>query len=101
MPFARAAVVRFKPGSDVEGVVRRVRERVATVRHQPGFLNYTAIKTSDDEAITLTLWETREQAEEGARSAERWNRENVAPLLESAEAYLGEVLIYEPAPERR
>lgn len=97
MPYARAAVVRFKSGSDVAGAVQRVRERVATVRQQPGFINYTAIKTSDNEAIALTLWETREQAEEGARSADRWNRENVAPLLESAEAYLGEVLIYEPA----
>jgi len=55
----------------------------------------------DGRLVSVSTWETREQAEEGARNAERWNRENVDPLLESAEAYLGEVLIYEPGPERR
>jgi len=98
MPYARAAIFRFKTGADVEEVVRRVRERASGLRQQPGFVSYTAIRTGDREAIALTLWDTEPQAEQGARSADRWNRANVASLLESAEAYLGEVLIHELAP---
>jgi heme-degrading monooxygenase HmoA len=101
MPYARAAIVRLKRSSDLDEVVRRVRERVATLRQEPGFISYTAIQTRADEVIALTLWETREQAEAAAQRTERWNREHVAALLESTEAFLGAVLIHEGAPAAR
>ena len=97
MPYARAAIVRLKQSSDLDEVVRRVQERVATLRRQPGFISYTAIQTRANEVIALTLWQTREQAEAGARSTEQWNREHVAALFESSEAFLGEVLIHAAA----
>jgi heme-degrading monooxygenase HmoA len=97
MPYARAAIVRFKQSGDVDEAVRRVRERVMLLQRQPGFISYTAIQTRANEVIALTLWQTREQAEAGARSTEQWNREHVAPMLESSEAHLGEVVIHEAA----
>jgi quinol monooxygenase YgiN len=97
MPYARAAIVRLKQSSDLDEVVRRVQERVATLRREPGFISYTAIQTRADEVIALTLWETHEQAEAAAQTTERWNREHVASMVESTEAFLGAVLIHEAA----
>ncbi len=97
MPFARAAIVRLKRSSDLGEVVRRVSERVRTLQREPGFISYTAIQTRDNEVIALTLWQTREQAEAAVQGTEQWNREHVASMLESTEAFLGEVLIHEAA----
>jgi heme-degrading monooxygenase HmoA len=95
MPYARAAIVRLKQSRDLDEVVRRVEERVAALRREPGFISYTAIQTRHDEVIGLTLWETREQAEAAAQTTEQWNREHVGSMLESTEAFLGAVLIHE------
>jgi heme-degrading monooxygenase HmoA len=97
MPYARAAIVRLKRSSDLDEVVRRVREHVATLQRAPGFISYTAIQTRDDEVIALTLWDTREQAEAAAQRTERWKQEQVAAMLEASEASLGAVLIHEVA----
>jgi heme-degrading monooxygenase HmoA len=97
MPYARAAIVRLKQSGDLDEVVHRVQDRVAMLRQEPGFLSYTAIQTHADEVIAITLWESREQAEAGSHTSEQWNRQNVASLLESTEAFLGAVLIHEVA----
>lgn len=98
MPYARAAIVRLKRSSDLEEVVQRVSERVAMLRRQPGFISYSAIQTSDNEVIGLTVWQTREQAESASERTDQWNRQQMGSLLESTEAFLGEVLIHQTAP---
>ena len=97
MPYARAAIVRLKESSDLDEVIHRVQDRLALLRREPGFVSYTAIQTRADEVIAITLWESREQAEAGAHMSEQWNRQNVASMLESTEAFLGAVLIHELA----
>jgi len=97
MAYARAAIVRLKRSSDLDEVVRRVREHVATLQRAAGFISYTAIQTRTDEVIALTLWDTREQAEAAAQQTEHWKREHVAAMLEASEASLGAVLIHEVA----
>ncbi len=59
--------------------------------HRPGFVAYSVIKTGETSAISLTVWESREQAEAAIQDAASWARQNVAEMIESVQNHVGEV----------
>ena len=71
MPYARVAISRFRPGTDVDEIAAQATQAVAYLRRQPGFLSYTAVRVGDDTAIVMSLWATREEGEQGVTVAER------------------------------
>ena len=92
-----AAIRRGKgtPGS-VNESVRRIQEvYVPTLRNLPGFVGYTFVNLGNDEGLTITVFETKEAAEEANRLAPEWVRQNLADLMPAPpQTSEGEVLIH-------
>ena len=65
------------------------------LRQQTGFINYTLVRTGEHTVTAVVTWETREQAEEGFKRAEEFNRQ-VAGIV-SVDASFGEVILEEHA----
>jgi len=91
MHYIRIALYTFASGT-VDEVIRRAETGLLpTFRSRPGFVAYSVIKTGETSAISLTLWESREQAEAAIQDAASWARQNVAEMIESVQNHVGEV----------
>ena len=100
MSYARIAMIHFQPGTDLDALVASVKPQLlAMLREQPGFVSYAMVRTDASTASTtaVTMWETREQAEQGVLHAEQCNCEAVGSAIASVEASFGEVIIQEHA----
>lgn len=62
---------------------------------QPGFRNFYFVKTAEDRAIVIILWETATDAQAGAAVfGPTWFAQNVAPYLASEQQRsVGEVIV--------
>ncbi len=94
MQHARVAIYRFKPGT-VDEVIRKAEAGLLPFfRNQPGFVAYGAVKTGEDSGISLSFWQTEEQAEAAVQVAASWVKDNVAEMTESVQNYVGDLAFF-------
>jgi len=72
--------LKMKPGLIDEAVQRIENGFVPIVSSVPGFVEYVGVEVGEDEGLTISLFETQEQAEESTRRAAEWVKQNLAPL---------------------
>jgi hypothetical protein len=65
-----------------------------TFRSQPGFVGYGLIKTGEDGVISLSLWQTSEEADAAVQTAATWVRENLAGMVDSVQNYVGDLAFF-------
>ena len=77
-----AAIRRLKvqPGSIDEVTQRAESGLVPIISSVPGFVEYVGVQVGEDVALTISLFETQEQAEESTRRAMDWVKQNMAPF---------------------
>ena len=72
--------MKAQPGS-IDEAVRRVEQGlVPLLSRVPGFVEYDVVQVGEDVGLTISVFETQEQAEESNRRAAEWVKENLAPL---------------------
>ena len=68
------------PGA-VDEWMRRVQSGfVPIIRQAPGFISYYAMKVRDDQAVTVSIFDTQAGAEESVRLAANWVATNIISL---------------------
>ncbi|HZS78769.1 MAG TPA: antibiotic biosynthesis monooxygenase [Ktedonobacteraceae bacterium] len=72
--------MKAKPGSLDEAVRRVENGLVPILSSVPGFVEYDVVQVGEDVGLTISFFETQEQAEESNRRAADWVKENLAPL---------------------
>ncbi len=96
-PSMHAAIRRGKanPGS-VNEVARRLQDGIVpTLRNLPGFVAYYFVNLGNDEGMSITVFETRDAAEESNQLSVNWARQNLADITPSPpQPSEGEVLIH-------
>lgn len=87
---------KAKPGASVNEVARRIQEgQVPLFRNLPGFVAYSFVNLGNDEGMSITIFETKEAAEEANRLAVDWARQNLADHTPAPpQTSEGEVLIH-------
>jgi quinol monooxygenase YgiN len=100
MPVPRHARIGFytaQPG-DLDHVIERARDEVIPMLEvEPGFRRYTLVRTGPDSLVSLTGWETPEQAYLAARRLSAWVAEVMGQTLLSVENQVAEVIHYTEA----
>ena len=88
------AVIRKLHMRSVDEAGRRAADGLAPILKQsPGFAGYDVIRFAGDTGGSITLFDTKEAAEEAHRKALGWIKENLADLIEGEpEVMAGEVL---------
>ncbi len=91
--------IRHYRVKDPEEATRRVKESfLPVIRQVPGFLGYYVVRGEEGAYASVSVFETREGAEEAQRLSDQWNAEHVEDLLESTgETLIGETVIAEMA----
>ena len=72
--------MKVKPGLIDEAVRRIENGFVPIISSVPGFVEYVGMQVGEDEGLTISFFETQEQAEESNRRAAEWVKQNLAPL---------------------
>lgn len=65
---------------------------------EPGFVDYGLVNTGDHKVVSMTIWETREQAQKSASVAATWVRENVADRARLVTTSIGDLALFHGAP---
>lgn len=65
---------------------------------EPGFVDYGLVDAGNHKVVALSIWETREQAQNSASVAATWIRENVSDRVRLLTTSIGELALFHGAP---
>ena len=100
MQHVRIATYDIKDGT-FEELARIGREgALRTFQEQPGFIRYGLADIGDGKCVSLSVWETREEADASVPVAERWVGEHVADKVELRSTQIGDLAFFEGTPAK-
>jgi len=99
---ARVGIYKVKSGTLDDTIAKARAELLPKMREQPGLKRYTVVLTGPESFVSLSAWDTREQAEKAAETLSGWVKENIGQTVVSMENHIGEVTMLhgETAPDR-
>ena len=99
---ARIGFYTARPG-DLDLVIERARDEVIPMLElESGFRRYTIVRTGPDRLVSLTGWDTHDEAQMAARRLSAWVAEVMGETLVSVENHIAEVTYLSedaPAPQ--
>jgi hypothetical protein len=100
MQHVRIATYEIKDGT-FEELARIAREgMLPKFQEQAGFIRYGFADLGDRKCVSLSLWETRKDADASVPVAERWVRENAASKVALQSTLIGNLAFFEGTPAR-
>jgi heme-degrading monooxygenase HmoA len=93
MQQARVALYRVKPGTADEVIRHAEAHLVPAHRNQRGFVAYGLIKSGDAAVISLSIWNTAEQAAAAVQIAAA-EQEHFAAMIEAVDDYIGDLAFF-------
>ncbi len=90
---ARVGIYKVKPGTLDASLAKARAELLPKMREQPGLKRYTLLLTGPESFVSLSAWDTREQAEQAERTLSGWVKEHMGPTVVSMESHVGEVTL--------
>jgi hypothetical protein len=98
MQYLRVASYKITKGTFPEIIDTAKEGMLKTFKAQPGFVRYGIADTGDGTCLSLSLWETRTQAEAAAPVAATWVREHLADRIELSSNQVGDLAFFEGVP---
>jgi heme-degrading monooxygenase HmoA len=97
MSHVRIGIYALTSGTAKE-VGDQAREGMLGVfRGQPGFQAYGLAETQEGKVVSVSLWESAEQAQQANELAASWVKENLADRVRLESGQVGDFLFYETA----
>jgi heme-degrading monooxygenase HmoA len=100
MKHVRIATYEIKTGSFQELADVAREGMLRTFQEQPGFIKYGLADLGEKTCVSLSLWETRKDADSSAPVAANWVRENIADRVELRSNEIGDLAFFEGVPAR-
>jgi heme-degrading monooxygenase HmoA len=66
-------------------------------KKQPGFQAYSLIQIDEKTVVSLSVWETHQEAEDAVATAADWVKENLASRIKLKDNSIGDALFWEGA----
>ena len=82
--------------SDIADVAKE--GMLKTFRNEPGFLRYGLADTGDQTCVSISLWETRAQAESATLVSSAWVLEHLSDRVELVSTKIGDLAFFEGVP---
>jgi heme-degrading monooxygenase HmoA len=97
MSHVRIAVYTVTSGTAQEVGDRAQEGMLGVFRTQPGFKAYGLAETQEGKVVSVSLWESGDQAQQANELAASWVKENLADRVQLESAQVGDFLFYETA----
>jgi hypothetical protein len=98
MAHIRVAAYDIKHGSFQEIAHAAKVGLLEAFEEQPGFIRYGLADMGDGQCLSISLWETREQAEGAVPVAAMWVRENLGDRVELLSSAIGDLAFFKDVP---
>jgi heme-degrading monooxygenase HmoA len=93
MNCTRIALYDIKSGTFDEVVSQAKTGMAPLFQHSPGFVSYGVAKIDKGAFVSLSTWETREQADAATTKAAGWVKANSRDRFALRENYIGDLAI--------
>jgi hypothetical protein len=100
MQYLRIADYKIVKGTFPEIVDVAKSGMLRTFRDQPGFIRYGLADTGEGTCLSVSLWETHDQAEAAAPVAATWVREHLGDRVELRSNRVGDLAFFEGVPAK-
>ena len=94
----RVASYKITKGTFSEIVDAAKGGMLKTFKEQPGFIRYGLADMGDNQCLSISLWETREEAEGAVPVAATWVREHVGDRVRLISSAIGELAFFKDVP---
>ena len=100
MKHVRIATYEIKKGSFQELAEVAEDQMLREFRNQPGFIRYGLADIGERKCLSLSLWETRKDADHAVIVAEAWDRDHISDRVELRTNQVGDLAFYEGIPAK-
>ena len=97
MKHLRVATYTINKGTFSEIADLAQERMLPTFKEQPGFIRYGVADIGEKGCMSISLWETHEQAEASVPMAAAWVEENLGDRVELRSSHVGDLAFYEGA----
>jgi hypothetical protein len=97
MKYLRVATYTINKGSFREIADLAQESMLPTFKEQPGFIRYGVADIGGNSCMSISLWETHEQAEASVPVAATWVKQNLGDRVELRSSHVGDLAFYEGA----
>jgi len=98
MQFTRLSTYDLTKGTfdELTGIVEK--GLLPTFAREPGFVNYGLVDAGDRKVVSISIWQTREQATKSATMATTWVTANVADRVRPLTTQIGDLALFRGMP---
>ncbi len=65
---------------------------------EPGFVNYGLVDAGNHKVVSISIWETREEAQKSVGVAATWVKENIADHVRLLTTQIGDLALFHGVP---
>jgi heme-degrading monooxygenase HmoA len=98
MRYTRLATYDIVKGTFPELVGIAEKGILPMFEREPGFVDYGLLDTGQNKVVSISIWETREEAQKAVTVAETWVRENIADRIRLVTNYVGDLALFHGTP---
>ena len=98
MKHVRVATYDIKQGSFQEIADLARDGMLKTFQEQPGFIRYGLADVGDKTGLSISIWETRKDADAAVPVASEWVRENLGEKVSLRSNVIGDMAFFEGVP---
>jgi len=98
MQYTRLSTYDLTKGSFAEltGIVEK--GLLPSFTKEPGFVDYGLLDVGDHKVVSISIWQTREQAHKSATMATTWVKENIADRVRPLTTQIGDLALFRGMP---
>ena len=98
MQYTRISTYDITKGSfdELTGIAEK--GILPTFVREPGFVNYGLVDAGNHKVLSISIWQTREEAQKSAGMAATWVKENVADRVRLLTTQIGDLALFHGVP---
>jgi heme-degrading monooxygenase HmoA len=98
MRFTRISTYELTKGTFPELTSIAETGILPTFAKEPGFVNYGLVDVGNHKVVSISIWETRDEALKSADMAATWVRQNIADRVRLVTTYIGDLALFRGMP---
>jgi heme-degrading monooxygenase HmoA len=98
MQYTRLSTYELTKGTFTELTTMAEKGILPMYANEHGFVNFGLVDAGDHKVVSISIWETREQAQKSTAMAATWVKENIADRIRLTTTYVGELALFRGAP---
>jgi hypothetical protein len=98
MRYTRLSTYEITQGTfgELTGIVEK--DLLPLFAKEPGFVNYGLADVGNHKIMSISIWETREQAQQSASMAATWVKDNFSNRVRLVSTQIGDLALFHGVP---